>query len=72
MKEHEINIRIRDKIDKSDLDKSVKDFLYNVLEIEKRHGKGSSYSKLYEMEIAKCHLLMNKNRKWTSNSACYY
>jgi len=58
-----INIRILKKLDDSELDLPIKEFIKNILELESELVKGSSYSDRYRREIDNTYINLNNLKR---------
>ncbi|MBC8500594.1 MAG: hypothetical protein ISS25_03500 [Nanoarchaeota archaeon] len=61
IEEFKINERIRKKIENSQVEEPIKEFLLKILEIEFKEGKSSQYSRVYKKEIDNTYILLKRN-----------
>ena len=62
MKEHDINRRIKQKIEKSDLEQPLKDFITEIIEFEIDRENDPFYTKKYKDDIEKANILLGRRR----------
>ena len=55
-----INIRILKKLDDSNLEPPIKEFIKNILELESELVKGSSYTDRYRREIENTYINLKR------------
>ncbi|GEM_PF-6960347 len=64
MKENEINKRMKEKIDTSDLDINIKKLLYKLIEFEIDAGKNNThFTKFYQINIDTANIIIKRSAK---------
>jgi hypothetical protein len=58
-----VNIRVLKKLEDSDLELPIKEFIKNILELESDLIRGSSYSERYRREIENTHINLSKLKR---------